>query len=63
MFFYPRPVLAFGYCHSPAPVSVCVYQSLARRYDNSLAVRSPNLDQRWGGRLIDFDLQGQILLL
>ena len=43
--FYPRPVLAFGYCHRlrlcvcPC-VCVCVYQSLACPHDNSSAVQA-----------------------
>ena len=43
--FYPRPVLAFGYCHRlrlcvcPC-VCVCVYQSLACPHDNSSAVHA-----------------------
>ena len=43
--FYPRPVLAFGYCHRlrlclcPC-VCVCVYQSLACHHDNSSAVHA-----------------------
>ena len=45
MCFYPRPVLAFGYCHClrlcvcPC-VRVCVYQSLACPHDNSSAVQA-----------------------
>ena len=45
--FYPRPVLAFGYCHRlrlcvcPCVcVSVCVYQSLACPHDNSSVVHA-----------------------
>ena len=44
-FYYPRPVLAFGYCHRlrlcvcPC-VCVCVYQSLACPHDNSSAVHA-----------------------
>ena len=41
--FYPRPVLAFGYCHRlrlcVCPC-VCVYQSLACPHDNSSAVHA-----------------------
>ena len=43
--FYPRPGLAFGYCHRlrlcvcPC-VRVCVYQSLACPHDNSSAVHA-----------------------
>ena len=34
--FYPRPVLAFGYCHRLRLwVCVCVYQSRACPHDNS----------------------------
>ena len=43
--FYPRPVLAFGYCHRlrlclcPS-VCVCVYQSLACPHNNLSAVQA-----------------------
>ena len=35
--FYPRPVLAFGYCRC---ISLCVYQSLACPHDNSGPVQA-----------------------
>ena len=46
-FYYPRPVLAFGYCHRLrlcvcvcVRLCVCVYQSLACPRDNSSPVRA-----------------------
>ena len=41
--FYPRPVLAFGYCHRLrlwVCVCVCVYQSLACPGDNSTLIQA-----------------------
>ena len=41
--FYPRPVLAFGYCHRLrlwVCVSVCVYQSRACPHDNSSPIQA-----------------------
>ena len=77
-FFYPRPVLAFGYCHHlrlcvcPC-VRVCVYQSLACPHNNSSAVQTRIT--KFGSKkqttlvkvlidfgLIELDLQGQIPL-
>ena len=40
-FYYPRPVLAFGYCRC-LRLSVCVYQSLACPRNNS-GLKSQNL--------------------
>ena len=75
--FYPRQVLAFGYCRclrlSVCPsVRVCMCQSLACPRDNSgpFKLGSPNLKQRCKTPwlrfqmfdAIDLDLQGQISL-
>ena len=43
--FYPRPVLAFGYCHRlrlwvRVSVCVCVYQSRACPHDNSSPIQA-----------------------
>ena len=39
--FYPRPVLAFGYCHRLRLwVCVCVYQSRACPHDNSSPIQA-----------------------
>ena len=43
--FYPRPVLAFGYCHRLrlwvcVSVCVCVYQSRACPHDNSSPIQA-----------------------
>ena len=41
MAFYPRPVLAFGYCHRLRLwVCVCVYQSRACPHDNSSPIQA-----------------------
>ena len=71
--FYPRPVLAIGYCRCLrlcVCVSLCVNHLLVRVITrDSFRLWSPNLDQRckrpwlrsllfWG--TIDLDLQGQI---
>ena len=76
-FYYPRPVLAFGYCHRLRlwvcmSVCVCINHELVRTITHhSVKLGSPNLDQRcktpWFGSLlflgmIDLDLQGQIQL-
>ena len=73
--FYPRPVLAFGYCHRLrlwvcVSVFVCVNHELVRTITHrSFKLGSPNLNQRcktpWFRsllflRMIDLDLQGQI---
>ena len=71
MHFYPRPVLAFGYCRC---LRVCVCLSVNHQLVRTIThqpfkLESPNLDQRckrpwlrsllfWGA--IDLDLQGQI---
>ena len=75
--FYPRPVLAFGYCHRLrlwvcVSVCVCVDHGLVRTITHWLfKLGSPNLDQRcktpWFRSLlflgmIDYELQGQIQL-
>ena len=75
--FYPRPVLAFGYCRclrlSVCPsVRVCGNHLLVRAITrHPFKLGSPNLDHRckrpWLRSLlfwgvIDFDLQGQIKL-
>ena len=44
-FFYPRPVLAFGYCHRLrlwvcVSVYVCVYQSRVCPHDNSSPIQT-----------------------
>ena len=40
-FYYPRPVLAFGYCHRLRLwVCVCVYQSRACPHDNSSPIQA-----------------------
>ena len=71
--FYPRPVLAFEYCHRLrlwVCVCVCINHELVRTIPHRpFKLGSPNLDQRcktpWFGSLlflgmIDLDLQGQI---
>ena len=73
--FYPRPVLAFGYCRCLrlcvcVSVCLCVNHLLVRAITRDLfKLGSPNLDQRckrpWLRSLlflgpIDLDLQGQI---
>ena len=75
--FYPRPVLAFGYCHHLrlwvcVSVCVCINHELVRTITHRpFKLGSPNLDQRCktpGFRtllfsgMIDLDLQGQIEL-
>ena len=75
--FYPRPVLAFGYCHRLrlwvcVSVCVCVNHELVHTITHhSFKLGSPNFDQRcktpWFrslflGGMIDLDLQGQIYL-
>ena len=75
--FYPRPVLAFGYCHRLrvwvfGSVCVCNNHELVHMITHRLfKLGSPNLDQRcktlWFRPLlflgmIDLDLQGQISL-
>ena len=75
--FYPRPVLAFGYCRC-LRVCVCVYVCLSVNHQLVRAIthqpfklESPNLDQRckrpWLRSLlflgtIDLELQGEIEL-
>ena len=72
-YFYPRPVLAFGYCRC-LRVCVCVCLSVNHELVRTITrqpfqLGSPNLDQRckrpWLRSLlfwevIDLDLQGQI---
>ena len=73
--FYPRPVLAFGYCRClrlSVSVSVCVcgnHMLVCEITHHPFELGSPNLDHRckrprsllfW--RVIDPDLQGQIKL-
>ena len=75
--FYPRPVLAFGYCRClRVCVCVCVRVSVNHEFVRTITrqpfkLGSLNLDQRcprsWLGALlfcgmIDLDLQGQIEL-
>ena len=75
MIFYPRPVLAFGYCcclHLSVCVCLCVNHKFVRTITHQpFKLGSPNLDQRckrpWLRPLlfcgtIDRDLQGQIEL-
>ena len=73
--FYPRPVLAFGYCRC-LRVCVCVCLSVNHQLVRAVThqpfkLKSPNLDQRckrpWLRSLlfsgmIDLELQGQIKL-
>ena len=75
--FYPRPVLAFGYCHC-LRLSVCVSVCVCGKHllvraitQHQFKLGSPNLDNRckrpWLRSLlfwgvIDLDLQGQIEL-
>ena len=73
--FYPRPVLAFGYCHRPCLcicqcVCVCINHLLVRTITHQpFKLESPNLKHRcktpWLRCLlfwgvIDLELQGQI---
>ena len=74
LYFYPRPVLAFGYCRLPPSVCLCVCVCVNHLLVRAITCRpfkleSPNLDQKsktpwlrsllfWG--LIDLELQGQI---
>ena len=75
--YYPRPVLAFGYCHRLrlwvcVSVCVCINHELVPTITYPpFKLGSPNLDQRcktpWFRTLlflgmIDLDLQGQIKL-
>ena len=75
--FYPRPVLAFGYCHRPCLcicqcVCVCINHLLVRSITHQpFKLESPNLKHRcktpWLRSLlfwgvIDLELQGQIQL-
>ena len=68
--YYPRPVLAFGYCHRlRLCVRVCINHLLVRTITHQpFTLESPNLDERhktpwlrcqlfWG--VIDLDRQGQ----
>ena len=66
--FYPRPVLAFGYCHR-LRLCVCINHLLVRTITQPFTLESPNLDARhktpWLRCLlflgvIDLHLQGQI---
>ena len=75
--FYPRPVLAFGYCRClRVCVCVCVCLSVNHQLVRAIThqpfkLESPNLDQRWKRPwlksllfcgTIDLELQGQIEL-